>query len=56
LPVIVSLRAPTHSVGLLRTLIPFEQLGREPSGSILRDPHFQFAGARETMMIVARRP
>src|SRR5258707_226089 len=39
----LSLRCTQRQLG---PMIPFEQLGREPSGSILGPPQLQFAGPR----------
>jgi hypothetical protein len=40
----------------LRALIPFEQLGREPSGAVLRNPQLELADPRDQRPAVIARP
>src|SRR6476646_1945321 len=49
-PLHVHLRQP------LRTLVSYEQLGREPSGSVLRNPQLEFADPRDQRPAIIARP
>jgi hypothetical protein len=54
-PLHVHLRQSRHQRPL-RTLVSFEQLGREPPGSVLRHPQLEFADPRDQCSAVVARP